>query len=656
LKEPSPAYQGDGPFIFVSYSHADEKIVYEEIRRLQDQGVNVWYDSRIRAGSEWSDALADAISGCSCFLYFITPNSVVSENCRRELNHAIAESRSILAVYLQETDVPGGIRLNLNNRQAILRYELSRKDYEYRLAGALDVKTGARESQAIESTTSSRPDTKQRSSSRGYFYGVALGSAACAIVAAAYWSYMTLIADGDQTEQRIAVEAFTYPSGNGRLEEYGSLFRSELINQLSLVSPGQFKVVGLADEADILAQGRLSDLSENTRLFFQIFRRDEGRILWSKSIDLPPEPTVDVLSTRPQQLAAVVQSVASLWSVSSDLTDSSGAIEEYIAGFLESRLIWLGLGGDWNAAVSHDKRAVELDPNFILPLMDLSNIYANRFGRRLRYQDAVGPAHEYIRKVLAIDENATGQLGWINTILDLDYEAARANLEYARDQRPIANMEFNLALLLLLEGNLEEAIERYQTAIRLGLGTNNAAANVQLTLAYFAAGRYEEAAMAATQAELQAAGTGLYAYIPALGLKVSTLHYSGERDSARVALESAWSTYGKQYPDRLVSALALVGENEKAEVVLDELEARWTRGEAVSAGSCFFARLYLNDLDRAFVWMNRAIDDREIGYLPLLKRSPILDPIRNDPRFIDAMSRLAEIETQGTPIRSVAYP
>ena len=76
------------PYVFVSYSHRDEALVYREIRWLQDQGVKVWYDTQIQAGSEWSDALANAISGCSWFLYFITPNSVASENCRRELNHA----------------------------------------------------------------------------------------------------------------------------------------------------------------------------------------------------------------------------------------------------------------------------------------------------------------------------------------------------------------------------------------------------------------------------------------------------------------------------------------------------------------------------------------------------------------------------------------
>ena len=137
MEQPAPAYQGDAPFFFVSYSHRDEKLVYQEIRWLQDQGVNIWYDTHIQAGSEWSDTLARAIANCARFIYFVTPNSVASENCRRELNLAIEEGRSILAVHLQETDVPGGIRLNLNNRQAILKHQLPADAYRTSLLQAL---------------------------------------------------------------------------------------------------------------------------------------------------------------------------------------------------------------------------------------------------------------------------------------------------------------------------------------------------------------------------------------------------------------------------------------------------------------------------------------------------------------------------------------
>jgi len=155
LGQPAPAYEGAEPFVFVSYSHQDEARVYREIRWLQDQGVKIWYDTQIQAGSEWSDAVANAISGCARFLYFITPNSVVSENCRRELNHAIAESRSILAVHLQDTDVPGGIRLNLDNRQAILKHRLEPADYRSTLLRALSADIAGPEPRAAGTVSSS---------------------------------------------------------------------------------------------------------------------------------------------------------------------------------------------------------------------------------------------------------------------------------------------------------------------------------------------------------------------------------------------------------------------------------------------------------------------------------------------------------------------
>lgn len=70
---PLAAYEGPKPYIFVSYAHTDETLVFAEIRRLQDSGVNVWYDSGIHPGSEWSDAIASAIKRADRFVYFITP-------------------------------------------------------------------------------------------------------------------------------------------------------------------------------------------------------------------------------------------------------------------------------------------------------------------------------------------------------------------------------------------------------------------------------------------------------------------------------------------------------------------------------------------------------------------------------------------------------
>ena len=121
----------------MAYSHADNEIVYNEIRWIQDQGFNLTYDEGTSPGSSWSDSIAERIQQCSCFLFFISPQSVRSEHCRRELSFAIEENRNVLAVYLAPTDAPPGIRLSLNNRQAILKYSIDSDTYQRKLANSL---------------------------------------------------------------------------------------------------------------------------------------------------------------------------------------------------------------------------------------------------------------------------------------------------------------------------------------------------------------------------------------------------------------------------------------------------------------------------------------------------------------------------------------
>ena len=53
-----PAYEGDQPYFFVSYSHADAEIVYSEMRWIREAGYNLWYDDGIHIGSVWRRVLA----------------------------------------------------------------------------------------------------------------------------------------------------------------------------------------------------------------------------------------------------------------------------------------------------------------------------------------------------------------------------------------------------------------------------------------------------------------------------------------------------------------------------------------------------------------------------------------------------------------------
>jgi TolB-like protein/class 3 adenylate cyclase len=137
VERPFPAYSGDGPYIFVSYAHDDAALVYPEIARLKEYGFNVWYDEGIAPGFTWRDEVALALTQCKVFLYFITPRSVSSSNCLREVNFCLTRERKILSVHLEKTELPVGLELSLSNTQAIIRENYSEQAYQEKLSAGL---------------------------------------------------------------------------------------------------------------------------------------------------------------------------------------------------------------------------------------------------------------------------------------------------------------------------------------------------------------------------------------------------------------------------------------------------------------------------------------------------------------------------------------
>jgi len=136
-ERPFEAYRGDGPFLFVSYAHADAESVYPDLVALRDAGFNVYYDEGISPGSRWTSDLADAIQRCSVFVAFLSPDAVASENCSNEIEFAVSRRRPMLVVHAQPTTLPAGLELSLGSRQALLKTELTQETYQQRLVTAV---------------------------------------------------------------------------------------------------------------------------------------------------------------------------------------------------------------------------------------------------------------------------------------------------------------------------------------------------------------------------------------------------------------------------------------------------------------------------------------------------------------------------------------
>ncbi len=130
---PFGAYDGSGPYAFVSYAHADAHLVFPDIASLRRLGVNIWYDEGIDPGNEWPEEIAKALDRASLFVCYITARAVASRNCRNEINFALNHNKVFIAVHLEETELPRGLALRMGDIQAILKYRMDVESYDRKI-------------------------------------------------------------------------------------------------------------------------------------------------------------------------------------------------------------------------------------------------------------------------------------------------------------------------------------------------------------------------------------------------------------------------------------------------------------------------------------------------------------------------------------------
>ena len=97
-----PSYEGNEPFIFISYAHKDSAQVLKVLSYLRSRGLRIWYDDGIAPGSEWPEYIATHLDRAEAVISFITENSVNSPNCRREITFALSRNKPFVSVFLEQ--------------------------------------------------------------------------------------------------------------------------------------------------------------------------------------------------------------------------------------------------------------------------------------------------------------------------------------------------------------------------------------------------------------------------------------------------------------------------------------------------------------------------------------------------------------------------
>ena len=150
-------YQGNEPYLFISYAHANEQAVGSVLEHLEKQGVRFWYDDGIEVGSEWPEYIAERLASSQMMLAFISNAYAVSNNCRKEMHYAVSNGIKTVNVFLEDADITPGMTLQIGNIFALMKYRMEDDEFYDRLYQALQMPEAPAPSQKSAETASRKP-------------------------------------------------------------------------------------------------------------------------------------------------------------------------------------------------------------------------------------------------------------------------------------------------------------------------------------------------------------------------------------------------------------------------------------------------------------------------------------------------------------------
>lgn len=154
--EPAAAPQGQD--VFISYSTKNLDFVTSLYQQLTQRGLSVWFDKQsLEGGSQWRESIVNGIMGCKVFVLVLSPNSVASDNVRKEVDLAEHHKKKILPLMWLDTSLPPSFQYQLAGTQYVsFRGEQSEQNFNKvagivnKLLGGSAVSEAAAGEQAIQ--------------------------------------------------------------------------------------------------------------------------------------------------------------------------------------------------------------------------------------------------------------------------------------------------------------------------------------------------------------------------------------------------------------------------------------------------------------------------------------------------------------------------
>jgi serine/threonine protein kinase/tetratricopeptide (TPR) repeat protein len=457
---------------------------------------------------------------------------------------------------------------------------------------------------------------------------------------------------GGQESRAIAVLPFVNASPDPDNEYFSDGMTDELITALTKVEGlrvasrtsvfalksqrEDIRAIGIRLNVSAVLEGTVRKAGNRLRITVQLSNAGDGRTLWSERYD---REMADVFAIQDEIAQTIVRTLRT--TLLGDIGDTTSVrytenVKAY-GLYLKGRFWWnRRTQADIAEGVRYFDQAIAEDPSYALAYSGLADSYALDLDYRgVPVMEGMERAKAMARKAIALDETlaeAHTSLGWVTFIYDWDWPAAEREFSRAIQLNPrYSTARQWYAWFLVAMGRFDEALAEGRAAIDL----DPASVSIRRSLGwlqYYA--RQYEPALDNLRRALTMNPTAEESH-RLLGL---VYLQQGLYDDAAASFKEAMasSDYDVMAFAGLGHVAARRGRMDEAQAVLHELHER-SKTSYVSPVALSGLYVTLGQADAAFEWLEQAYRERR-GWLAYLKIEPMLEGVRNDPRF----SRLVE--------------
>jgi len=396
--------------------------------------------------------------------------------------------------------------------------------------------------------------------------------------------------------------------------------------------------VGRELNVDAVVDGSIQKVGNRVRVTVRLTDIQTGAALWAQQFD---EKFTDIFNVQDSISERVATSLPLKLNAKEQqlltkrYTDSPEAYQLY----LQAQYLWDNRTKENRQKMfQYYQQAIDRDPKFALAYVGIADLQITLVGdNQVAYKEIKPKIDSNLAKALELDSDlaqARNLLAEVKYQFDYDWAGAEKEFKRAIELNPnVASIHLAYGWFLMSLGRFDESSIEMQRAQELD--PHSMVINRSRGRLLFYMHRYDEAIehlQRIVNAEPKVSlnhwvlaetyeKKGMYDQAIDEGAAASTIDCNSEKITKvkQLVKESGWPAYLQTQRDVLLNNAS--------------------NGGYVSPINLAKVNAGIGDVDQAFYWLDKAIDERSSG-IPGLKVDPVYDSLHSDPRFAKLLQRL----------------